>query len=73
MQKKKLFVLSYEYVNLAKIFQKHLWQSKLLCFTCDLSNVQKCNFKKCPFNSVAPLIVFLLYCDKIKNYPHVDD
>jgi hypothetical protein len=24
------------------------WQSKLLCFTCDLSNIQEYNFKECP-------------------------
>jgi hypothetical protein len=73
MQKHFLFLLRYEYVNFAKLFQNNLWQSKLLCFICDLSNVQKCNFKKCPLTWVAPLTMFLLHCDKIKDYPHVDN
>ncbi len=36
-----------------------LWQSKLLSFTCDFSNIQKCGLKKCPFIWVFPFIVFL--------------
>ncbi len=36
-----------------------LWQSKLLCFLCDLLNIQKCNFKECPFTWVESLTMFL--------------
>ncbi len=38
---------------------KKTWKSKLLCFPCDISNIQKCNFKECPFTWVAPFIVIL--------------
>jgi hypothetical protein len=58
MQKHFWFVSSFDHVNFA-INGKKLWQSKLLCFTCDLSNIQKCSFKECPLTWVAPLIVFL--------------
>ncbi len=27
---------------------KKIWQSKVLCFTCDLSNRQQYSFKECP-------------------------
>jgi hypothetical protein len=60
MQKKIWFVSSVENVNFAingKYFPKTLWQSKPLCFRCDLSNIQKCNFKECPLTWVALLIV----------------
>jgi len=43
-----------------------------IIFICDFSNVQKCNFKECPLTWVAPLTMFLLHCDKIKNYSQVD-
>jgi hypothetical protein len=59
MQKYFLFASSFEHVNFeinGKYSQKNLWQSKLLCFPCDLS---KCNFKDCPLTWVAPLIVIL--------------
>jgi hypothetical protein len=42
-----------------KNISKKLWQFKLLCFTYNLSIVQKRNFKKCPFISMVPLIMFL--------------
>jgi hypothetical protein len=38
MQKHFWFVSSFDHVNFA-INGKKLWQSKLLCFTCDLSNI----------------------------------
>jgi len=41
---------------------KKLWQSKLLCFICDFSNIQKCSFKECLFIWVAPLTMFLPSC-----------
>jgi hypothetical protein len=47
MKKHFWFVSSFEHINFAineKIFQKYLWQSIVLCFTCDLSNIQKCKF-----------------------------
>jgi hypothetical protein len=47
---------------------KILCQFKLLCFHCDISNIQKCNFKECPLTWVAPLIVFLLYFQYIETY-----
>jgi hypothetical protein len=53
---------SFERVNFAingKYFKKKKWQSKLLCFTRDILNIQKCNFKECPFTWVAPFTVFL--------------
>ncbi len=61
MQKHFWFVLSFEHVNFAnnEKYSKKLWQSKQLCFTCDLSNIQKCNFEKFPLTWVAPLIVIL--------------
>jgi len=40
-------------------YSKQLWQSKLLCFLCDIWNIQKCSFKECPFTWVAPLSVIL--------------
>jgi hypothetical protein len=43
-----------------KNIPKQLLQSKLLCFTCDLSNIQKFSFKEeCLLTWVALLIVFL--------------
>jgi hypothetical protein len=48
-----------KFCNEWEIFQKKLSQSKLLCFSCDLSNIQKCSLKECPFTWVALLIVFL--------------
>jgi hypothetical protein len=41
---------------------KNLWQSKILCFPCDLSNIQKYSFEECSFTWVAPLIVILPTC-----------
>jgi hypothetical protein len=67
MQKHFWFMSNFEHVKFAingKIFQEKLWQSKLLCFTCDLSNIQKCNFKECPLIWVAPLTVFLPFWNK---------
>jgi hypothetical protein len=42
------FVSSFEHVNLQLMenIPKKLWQSKLLCFTCDISNKKKCCFKE---------------------------
>ncbi len=56
-----LFVSSFEHVNFTinEKYSRKLWQSKLLCFNCDLSNIQKCSFKKCPLTWVAPLTMFL--------------
>jgi hypothetical protein len=51
-QKKNWFVSSLEHVNFTingKYFKKTLWQSKLLCFLCDLSNIQEYNLNECPF------------------------
>jgi len=45
--------------NYWKIFLKNLWQFELLCFICDLSNIQKSSLKKCPLIWVAPLTLFL--------------
>jgi len=39
--------------------KKEKRKSKLLCFPCDLSNIQKCNFKECPFTWVAPFIIII--------------
>ncbi len=36
-----------------KNIPKKWWQSKLLCFFCDLSNIQKWNFKECPLTWVG--------------------
>jgi hypothetical protein len=43
------FVSNFEHVNFAisKYIYFKLWQSKLLCFTYDLSDIQKCSFKEC--------------------------
>jgi hypothetical protein len=43
-------VWSFQHVNFAinGKYSKKIWQSKLLCFPYDLSNIQKCNFKECP-------------------------
>ncbi len=46
--------------NQWEIIPIKLWQFKLLCFTYDFLNTQKCSFKKCPITWVALLIVFLL-------------
>ncbi len=64
------FVLSFEHINFAingKYIPKKLCQSKLLCFTCDLSNIQKCSFKECPLTWVTPLIVFIPKYNYIQN------
>jgi hypothetical protein len=45
--------------NLWKIFQITSWESKLLCFPYDFSNIQKCSFKECPLTCVAPLSAIL--------------
>jgi hypothetical protein len=47
--------------NQWEIIPIKLWQFKLLCFTYDFLNTQKCSFKKCPITWVALLIVVLLY------------
>jgi hypothetical protein len=31
----------------------------ILCFPCDLPNIQKCSFKECPFSWMAPMTMFL--------------
>jgi hypothetical protein len=64
MQKHFLFLSNFEHVNFAinQKYSKRLWQSKLLCFPCDLSNIQKCNFKECPCTWVALLMMFLPLC-----------
>ncbi len=57
-----IFVSNFKHINLAineKYLKFFLWQSKLLCFPYDLSNIQKCSLKVCPFTWVAPLIAFL--------------
>jgi hypothetical protein len=41
-------------------YSKNLWKSKLLCFPCDISNIQKCSFKECPFIWVALFTMILL-------------
>jgi hypothetical protein len=55
------FVSSFEHVKFAinGKYSKKLWQSKILCFPCDLSNIQKCSFKECPLTWVANLNVIL--------------
>jgi hypothetical protein len=62
MQKHFLFVSNFDHINFAinGKYSKKLWQSKLLCFPYDLSNVQKCNFEECPFTWVVPLTTFLV-------------
>jgi hypothetical protein len=42
-------------------FMLFSWQSKLLCFPCDLSNIQKWSFKDCPLTWVA-LLTMILPC-----------
>jgi hypothetical protein len=32
---------------------------QIIMLTCDLSNIQECNFKECPLNWVVPLAMFL--------------
>jgi hypothetical protein len=61
MQKHFWFVSRIEHVNLAikKNFKNNLWWFKWLCFTCDLSNIQKCSFKECPLTWVASFTKFL--------------
>ncbi len=59
MQKHFWFVPNFEHVNFAINIPKKIWQSKLLCFPCDLSNILKCSFKKCPLIWVASLILIL--------------
>jgi hypothetical protein len=62
MKKHFLFVSNFEDVNFAingKNITNFSQQFKLLCFTFDLSNIQKCNFKECPLTWVVLLIVFL--------------
>jgi hypothetical protein len=45
-----------------------LEQSKVLGFLCDLSNIQKCNFKDCPLTWVALLTMILpLLCNLLKK------
>ncbi len=46
-------------MQLIENIPKTLWQSKLLCFPCDLSNIQKCSFKECPFTWVGLLSMIL--------------
>jgi hypothetical protein len=41
--------------NIPKKFMK----IQNICFTYDLSNIQKCNFKECLLTSVPPLTMFL--------------
>ncbi len=49
----------FDHVNFAinRKYSKKMWQSKLLCFTCDYSNIQKCSFQSLIW--VAPLTKFL--------------
>jgi hypothetical protein len=68
MQKHFWFMLSFDYVNFAiNGIPKNLWQSKLLHFPFDLSNIQKCSFKECPLIWVVPLIVILPYGENISR------
>ncbi len=61
MQKYFLFLSNFEHVIflINRKYSKKLRQSKLLCFTHDILNIQKCNFKECPLIWVAPLTMFL--------------
>jgi len=52
-----------------KNIQKKRRQSKLLCFLCNLSNIQKCNFKECPLTWVAPLTMILPICEVLWHQP----
>ncbi len=62
MQNHSWFVSNFERVNFAineNYSNKTWWQSKVLCFACDLSNIWKYSFKECPFTWVARLIAIL--------------
>ncbi len=52
-------VLNMQNLQLMQNIPKYLWQSKLLCCLCDISNMQKCSFKECPLTQVVPLTVIL--------------
>jgi len=62
-----LFVSSFEHVKFSinGKYSKKIMTIKLLCFTCDFSNIQKCSFKECPFIWVAPLTMSLPHCNCI--------
>jgi len=48
---------SFEHVNFAinKKYSKKIMTIQILCFTCDLSNLQKYSFKECPLTWVVPI------------------
>ncbi len=69
MQFLNLFVSNFEHVKTEineKYSQKKI-QSKLLCSSCDFSNIQKCNVKKCPLTWVV-FFTMILPISKCKNY-----
>jgi hypothetical protein len=74
MQKHFLFVSNYEYVNFAinKKYFKSIYRNPNYYASLVIFQIQKCNFKKCPLILVAPLTLFLLHCNQIKDYFHVD-
>jgi hypothetical protein len=49
-------------------YSTKLWKYKLLCFPCDISNIQKCNFKDYPFIWVAPFTMILHVRKNWKNH-----
>jgi len=59
-EKNKWFVISFEHVNFSinEKYSKKLCHSKLLCFPCDLSNIQKFNFEECPLTWWLLLLCF---------------
>ncbi len=60
-------------MQLIKNISRKLWQFKFLCFLCEISNIQKCDFNECPLTLVILLTVFspstLTFTNSIKGCP----
>jgi len=61
MQKHFWFILNFEHVNFVinEKYSINFITIQIIMLHFYLSNIQKCNFKECPFTSVAPLTMFL--------------